>query len=370
MRDFHPRLETACVFQATEQYPFNMECTLTDCADEGLLVSWTTGGHVEPLAGNFTRASRSHDGGQTWEEPFTLFSHPFKGVFTPRISRHGDTVYAFPGSYYDHSQFAEDFMCYVSESRDNGRTFSSPHTLSGAPAALHVKQTLEIGGRLLLFGSMREIVGDAWAAPTVGRSAKPCVVAGQSSPHGEMEQSMSVGYFMGQVGNWIFGNTIEEIVTIERKPDGRYELLGVVDADLKQMTEPTAVELADGRLKLLMRCNVDHRLYESESEDGGRTWTKAKRTDIPAPPSKARLFKDGRGRVLLLHNPCETTRTPLSLWRSDDGMETWREKIDLVRDSERWACYPDGFVDEKTDTLNFVWEDRANIWFSRFPLDD
>jgi len=368
MRKIHPLLETSVVFQADDEYPYNMECTLTAVAERELFVSWTTGGQLEPLCGNFTRAARSLDGGATWSAPHTLFSHPSKGTFTPRVSLHGGVVYAFPGTYRDNSHFAEDFMAYISESRDGARTFSAPRSLPGIVPPVHVKQTMALGGRLLLFCSFREIVGEQWAAPTLGRAAKPCVVAGADWPHAEIPLSMTQRHTYDQYARWAWENTRERVCVLALERNGECRAFGLIDSDERHLTEPTVVQLSDGTLQMLARSNGNHVLFESRSADGGENWTRAAATGIPAPPSKPRLLKDASGAIYLLHNPCAKTRSPLSVWISRDDMRTWAERIDLVEDDERWVCYPDGHIDEAAGRLVFAWEDRANIYCSRFPI--
>ena len=113
------------------------------------------------------------------------------------------------------------------------------------------------------------------------------------------------------------------------------------------------------------------------SRDGGVTWTPAVRTDIPNPSAKVNILKARDGRIFLLHNPVGHQgnimggRNPLSLWISDDGMRTWRVRLDLVKDSRPNVSlnYPDGFLDEAAGELVFCWEDTERLFVMRVPMD-
>jgi predicted neuraminidase len=100
-------------------------------------------------------------------------------------------------------------------------------------------------------------------------------------------------------------------------------------------------------------------LYRAHSRDGGKTWSKAYKTDIPNPGSKATLYGLGGDNVALLHNPNPTKRNPLSIWVSFDGMKTWPYRRDLVT----WAGslnYPDGFVSKDGQFLHFAFDDNRH----------
>ena len=119
---------------------------------------------------------------------------------------------------------------------------------------------------------------------------------------------------------------------------------------------------------MYIRCNTLKTLFESRSTDGGETWSPIKPLDLPTPITKVRLYTRKNGDLLLLHNPSYERRSPLSLWISHDDGQTWSEKVDLITDDERPLAYPDGYVDEENNCLCFAWEDRRNVYFSRWPL--
>ncbi|MDF2722458.1 MAG: hypothetical protein K0Q59_2133, partial [Paenibacillus sp.] len=131
----------------------------------------------------------------------------------------------------------------------------------------------------------------------------------------------------------------------------RYEV--PCDREQHFLWEPSLVELSDGRLVMLIRHQYDGWLWRSESLDGGKTWSKAERTDIPDPAVKMRLFKLADGRIVLFCHPNSAVRYPLEMWVSSDDMATWHKKVNLqhlspVREGTTVSQYhyPDGYVDE------------------------
>ena len=109
--------------------------------------------------------------------------------------------------------------------------------------------------------------------------------------------------------------------------------------------EANVVELADGTLSMLIPADrLEGVLYRADSQDDGRTWSKAVKTDIPNPGSKATLYGLGGDTAVILHNPNAKQRNPLSLWIRIDEMRTWPYRRDLVTWPRR-LNHPDGFVD-------------------------
>lgn len=134
------------------------------------------------------------------------------------------------------------------------------------------------------------------------------------------------------------------------------------------VTEPTIVELKDGRLWLLIRTNWGE-FWSAYSHDGGKFWRILKPSGIPASSAPAMLQRLKSGRLVLLWNRpypegksewklsggdglwSETAvsnhREELSIaWSIDEGA-TWTqpEVIAHKRDSpqtggRRWASYP------------------------------
>ena len=87
--------------------------------------------------------------------------------------------------------------------------------------------------------------------------------------------------------------------------------------------QPTLLVHSPKRLQALCR-SQQGRITEVWSEDAGETWSAMKSTELPNPSAgiDAVTLKDGRH--LLVYNPTEKGRTPLSVVVSKDGKE-WRQ---------------------------------------------
>lgn len=112
--------------------------------------------------------------------------------------------------------------------------------------------------------------------------------------------------------------------------------------------QPTLWESAPGRVHALLRTQAG-RVYRSDSEDGGRTWSTAYPTALPNNNSGIDLAVDGDALYLAL-NPTTGTwgpRTPLVVMKSTDNGETFEDFTTLADDPiddrhgrEGQFCYP------------------------------
>ena len=134
------------------------------------------------------------------------------------------------------------------------------------------------------------------------------------------------------------------------------------------VTEPTILELKDGRLWLLIRTNWGE-FWSAYSHDGGLTWEDIGKSGIPASSAPGMLQRLKSGRLVLLWNrpypegkkewpltggdglwsdtPVSNHREELSIaWSTDEG-KTWSKPEVIVhkrdakgRGSRKWASYP------------------------------
>ena len=136
--------------------------------------------------------------------------------------------------------------------------------------------------------------------------------------------------------------------------------------------EHMVVELRDGRLWMLARTSAG--LFESHSQDQGRTWGKP-RFRFPCINARFHLRRLGSGRLLLVKHGRIDERTPkrsrLTAVVSDDDGKTWQGG--LVLDERVGVSYPDGF--QAPDGTICILYDRnrysdAEILLARFREDD
>jgi predicted neuraminidase len=92
------------------------------------------------------------------------------------------------------------------------------------------------------------------------------------------------------------------------------------------VTQPSLVELPDGRIQAYFR-NGDphHRIKRSTSTDGGMTWSPLELTDLPHPGGgiEAVLLKNGH-LAMVYNNKQQGPRDKLAVSLSDDAGQTWK----------------------------------------------
>jgi len=102
--------------------------------------------------------------------------------------------------------------------------------------------------------------------------------------------------------------------------------------------EGMAYELSNGDVRFLARTGVGKKA-ESFSHDFGKTFDEAIKSDIPCANTRHFIAKLPSGRVLLVNNDDEKTRTNMALWLSEDDGKTWKYK--QIIDTREPISYPD-----------------------------
>ena len=132
--------------------------------------------------------------------------------------------------------------------------------------------------------------------------------------------------------------------------------------------EHTVIEKANGDWLAFIRAKGSPSCLESESRDGGRTWTKAKKARFEHTSSRHFLRKLRSGNLLLVKNgpfDQDTGRTRLMAFLSMDDGVTWRGG--LMLDSRGNVSYPDG--DQAPDGTIFVVHDHERLKAQEILLD-
>jgi predicted neuraminidase len=94
---------------------------------------------------------------------------------------------------------------------------------------------------------------------------------------------------------------------------------------------PTLIERNDGSLLALLRPSGSQGcVLQSESFDGGHTWSDATTTDLASPFAALDAVKLDDGRVVVAWNSNPKARNPLTLALSEDDGRTWSHRRDLV----------------------------------------
>jgi lysophospholipase L1-like esterase len=103
--------------------------------------------------------------------------------------------------------------------------------------------------------------------------------------------------------------------------------------------EPCVIELKDGRAWMLIR-TTRKVFWESFSTDGGKTWSEAKATAIDATSAPGHLTRLSDGRIALVWNRTDKSRTELHLSLSGDEGKTWTPSMNVAQGTPGGATYP------------------------------
>jgi predicted neuraminidase len=117
------------------------------------------------------------------------------------------------------------------------------------------------------------------------------------------------------------------VVTLPPPPEGK-----PIDA-----IQPSILFQTDGRLQAVGRTR-SRRVFETWSDDGGRTWTPMTLTVLPNPSAGTDALTLKDGRQLIVYNHTERGRSPLNVAISRDG-KIWEAAVVLERDPGEYS-YP------------------------------
>ncbi len=142
------------------------------------------------------------------------------------------------------------------------------------------------------------------------------------------------------------GKTWEKSARVEAK-------LGVIDVP---MIQPSLWQSEDGSVHMFTRTKVGS-IYRSDSEDGGKTWSKAYRSGVANNNSGLDLDTDEKGRIFLVCNPHPFIgiRTPLSLLVSTDNGESFRRIMNLESGTGEYS-YPAIVIRGDTVHITYTYE--------------
>lgn len=365
-------------FTANERFSWFRDPYLTRLPDGSLCCAFLAGGSGDGALRNVVAGIRSDDDGASWSDAEVLMELPDRACAITSLFRSGDRAYLFCLASVD----AHRYRCqtHVVATGVDGRTFTRDHVMDD-PWITEQGADIRNGaflpdGRMLLPAAWKEPIGgfdpDTW------------------------QSSKGLNHRYGNFG-WggIAQNNTYCVGVVEPNGDfTRFARYGRIcketpDAELpcQPIFEPTLAVLSDSRLAMLIRGDMSNRLWRSDSEDGGRTWSELRVTDIPNPGSQPRIVSLPDGRIVLFHNPNEKNyddtspeashgyRTPLEMWVSVDGLETWCAKTTLMA-APTVAMYPDAFYEAANDCIYLVWESGPpagsgeRIYFGRISIKE
>lgn len=322
-----------------------------------LLACWLSGSDNEPSTDNNVLMARSKDAGRTWSEPQILVpAGEMAGAVTGLFTARNGTLVALGAHWPSEKQYTV-WHWFRMESRDSGRSWSEPE-----PFTLHDSHASFAQGPVRLQNGESLYPGSFF-----DKRARPLVASAKKLAHAKNEREAlalpAEDKSCGKFGTHLHGCC----VFIDADGDGRRLVeYGHIDNRPLGLLEPTCIQLKDGRLVMLMRAEWGGFLWRAESRDNGRTWTDAWQTDIPNPTSLTHLVRLPDSRIVLIHNAvggevgARAPRDPLSIWISDDEMESWSIKADVIHGGQ--LAYPNAMILD--GRLVFVYDrDRRQVRF-------
>jgi len=314
-----------------------------------LLVVCQCGDVREPAPLNRVYAFISADEGKTWGEPICVWPEDGRAVYQTETNVLDGVIRVYLTVHDGHFI---DWECHVVASRDNGRTWVKEGRTPVFPAFTFIRglTKLKNGNFLMPYqhypvsaqDNARLKENNAYVWDSEIKNAHLGVLI--SRDEGKTFVASKPLEIPCEKGKWVW-------------PEG------------------TVAELSNGRLVMLFRFDGEGFLYRTESEDGGQTWSAYEKTDIPSPNNKCKLYNLPDGRIALLHTPNNSSfrlrgRTPLSLWISNDDMQSWSVKEDVVT-IPGYLSYPDGYVTEDGKKLLFAFDyNRHDIMFAEVDIPE
>jgi predicted neuraminidase len=152
-------------------------------------------------------------------------------------------------------------------------------------------------------------------------------------------------------------------------------------------TEPTVVELSDGRLMMLIRTNLGF-FWQAFSDDGGRYWRTIQPTPIDTSSAPGRLVRLQSGRLVLVWNrrnpsdgawplvnpsdqhnefPSSWHREELSISVSEEDGRYWSNPIVIARLRGGQLSYP-YVLERRAGELWVIAGFAARKWFNEDPV--
>jgi len=355
------------IFHVNEDWTWLREQLLARMPDGSLFCTIFTGGTFDGDTRNVVAGIRSDDDGETWSELEVLVSLPDAAAWAPSMFVHQGKAHVFWFSSKDAHRYRK--TNHILSTGEDGRTFTDDRTIVegwNENRGVDIRHGTHLrDGRLLLPVAWLEPVGefdpDTWVDTGtnrrygnfgwrgIGENNLYCV--GVMEPNDDFTEFSRYGRICKLMPDW--------------------EIPGV------PFFENAIADLGDGNVSMLIRADLTNHLWRADSTDGGRTWDEPYKTSIPNPGAKPRIINLPDGRIVLFHNPNQKDyddlqadshkyRTPLEMWVSSDGMESWYLKRTLI-EAPRLAHYPDGFHDESNETIYLAWEDCKTVYFTKIP---
>lgn len=334
-----------------EDRPFDSPhaSTLLTLRDDGVLAAWFGGSweHAKDVA---IWTARRRNG--KWEAPKKVADVRGVPMWNPVLFRRADGAIEL---FFKIGENIPDWQTYFVLSGDEGESFSEmeelvPGDICGGRGPVKNKPIRLSDGTVLAPGSLEGALWDAF----VDISRDDCRTW-------QMSELVPVRRVQLNEDGSKNNDTVD-------RPYNRQYCFG------KGLIQPTLWQDRDGAVHMLCR-STSSRIFRSDSQDGGKTWSLAYDTGLPNNNSGIDLARMEDGSLVLVYNPRENlpgyykgARTPLSVALSRDNGETF-EIIKTLEDQPGNYCYPSVIVGEKNEVMiTYTWN-RLRVAYCSFTLE-
>ena len=291
-----------------------------------------------------------------------ICKQPGKYIGWPSITqtRSGELLVVFSGNRDAH--VCPFGITQMIRSTDNGETWSDPETINNTPLDDRDAGILETKNRTLLVNWFTSLafntkkhyernpswkrhadkLGDETKKYWIGNWTRRSLNGGQSweepvkqlvsAPHGPIELSDGRLLYVGTA--WV---NDKKVIGVEQSTDDgqSWQLISTVPINTQDQIvvshEPHVVELINGKLVVMIRYQPSDReqsfLRQSESYDGGKSWTTSKKTSIWGYPPHLIQLKNG---WLLVSYGVRRKPFGEKACISKDGGETWETDKEIM----------------------------------------
>ncbi|MFA5658725.1 MAG: sialidase family protein [Oscillospiraceae bacterium] len=314
--------------------------TLIKINDDKILCAWFGGSKEGNSDVGIWISSRENN---VWSSPIQI-SKENQPHWNPVFFRIDDEKILL---FYKLGEKIRSWQTMVSLSCDNGKAWGEPHELvlcdKGGRGPVRNKPIRLSNGRIIAPASLED---GNWSS-----------FVDISDDNGKT-WAKSQGVFIEN----LLGSRNERTVSESEIPVSEQSFYG------RGVIQPTLWESSQGKAHMLLR-STEGKIFRSDSEDFGESWTSAYPTELPNNNSGIDLVKLKNGDIYLVSNPVGENwgkRTPISLDRSQDNGQTWERICDLETQDGEFA-YPAIITDENMLYISYTHK-RENVAFWKISI--
>ncbi|MBS7605096.1 MAG: sialidase family protein [Candidatus Bathyarchaeia archaeon] len=307
------------IFKFNPNIPEVHAPTITETNNGDLLAAWF-GGSKEGASDVAIYSSRFNLDDEKWSDPKILADIPKRSDQNPVLFTHGDTIWLFFSSLEGGGSTS---IIMYKKSLDDGFTWSEEKIF-------RKRMGLWVRNRPIILNN-----GD-FLLPIYDRRAMPnCCYVMISEDDGETWETYGpitsiTGCAQGNVVQLSDG-TLMMYMRTRSHPLHQF---------LHGPQRLTKIEISPGQFIIKRESpSIGGFIWESRSNDNGRTWNQSSETTIPNPNSGISLIKLRDGNLVLAFNDTHVGRSPLNVALSTDEGKTWMYKK-VLENGEGEFSYP------------------------------